>query len=173
MQNRQIRCRSGWHGLVEQNVRVRLYAQRARERFVRALRFEFHGFADFAERRVLLALAQQKVAVAPANIRGERIHALRGQKCFARARRLVFSIVRSRKIHQRFHGVRIERDGFVQGLNGSRGVGLLDVVEIRASEQIPVACVRRFQANGTFVTGASVQSKTVRCKCVSQAQVTQ
>ena len=173
MQNRQIRCRSGWHGFIEQNVCVRLYPQRARKSLVRALWFEFHGFADFAERRVLLALTQQKVAVAPANIRGERIGALRGQKRFSSARSLAFSIVRSRKIQQRFHGVRIERDRLLEGLHGASGVGLFDVVEIGASEEIPVACVRRFQANGVFVAGARVQSKIVRRKCVAEAQVTQ
>ena len=109
MQNRQIRCRSGWYGLIEQNVRVRLYTQRARESFVRARRFEFHGLADFVKRRVLLALAKQKVAVAPANIRGERIHALRGQKCFARARcvRLVWL---SRRLRDRRSAERAQSD---------------------------------------------------------------
>ena len=67
--------------------------------------------------------------------------------------------------------MRVERASDEKRVESSVRIRLLEIVLIGAAEQVPIASVARFEADGALVSGACVQADSVLSAGVANAEI--
>src|SRR5215469_1456391 len=103
-----------------------------------AKRVRFDSATELGVSRALLALAQKKIAVTPGNIRRSGIGFLGLYISFATFLHIAVQLVSGGEIQPGIGVIGIQRDCSLIRCLGAFGVGLLEVVLLVATEQVPI-----------------------------------
>src|SRR5437588_623837 len=145
--------------------------QRARQRFGAASGFGFHGTAHLEERGVRLALAEEKISVAPGNVSRERISFLCVKESVASRRDIPRSFLGCAQVAPYLGRPRIQRQRNAIGPDSAGGVRVLQIVLPIAAQQMPILEVAGFQPCGPLIALKRPEARIVSGKRVSNAQV--
>src|SRR5713226_10029311 len=167
----QVSFANGRQDPIKGSLDVGTGTQGAREGFCTALGVSYNGKAHFGKSRLKLALSQKKIAVSPRGLSGKWINLLGAQKSVARSNEVAFRFVNRGKIQPGFRRCWIQRQGNKVGVNGARGIGIIEIVLPIAAKEIPVLRVRGFEVHGALITFGGLQISVMGGERISDAEV--
>src|SRR6266436_5926236 len=167
----EVSIANGRQDAIKDRLDVEASAQGARECFRAALGVSCYGQAHFYGGGITLSLTQKKVAVSPRDLGGKRVDLFGAQKSLARSSRIAFGFVDGSKVQPDFPRSRVQRQGGKVGVNGARGVGILEVVLPIAAKEIPVLRISGFQVHRALKAFGSLQTNVMGGQRISDAEV--
>src|SRR5256714_1042395 len=127
--------------------------------------------AHFGESRLKFPLPQQEIAVSPRDLGGKRVDLFGVQKSVTCSDDLGFRFISGGKIQPNVRRSRIQRQSKKVGVNGARGVGILEVVLPITTQEIPVLRFSRLQMHGALISFRRLQTSVMGRECISNAEV--
>src|SRR5260370_15614140 len=85
--------------------------------------------------------------------------------------KIAFRLIHGGKIRPSVRRARIQRKSGAVGANGTRGVGILEVVLPIAAQEIPVARVGGLKASGALIAFGRLQTGCVCCVSISNTEI--